>query len=387
MIAATAAWRARHRQTVRCRPRCRRLASRPAPTATWRRAWPAPPAASRPTTRCRSWRTPPWSRRLALPRSGPADRNLGSFAGCHDCSRHRGGRLPAFRTTKSSSTHDARRRFRPARRDPGIRPRGGAHRQGSRSAGQAGLDARRGCQARFLRPVGDGALDRRPRRRRHADRLEDAARRPVFRFRHRAAFGNSFIDRASSQRLTNEMPYDVPNYLVDYVVCQIAGADRGVARDQLHAERLLQGMLRRRDGARRWNGPLSLPAAPTAQQPQKSRRARCRGEEGGLVRAAAAGRVTAASRSTRPAAVIAPKWSKPRSRRRSVRVHRVVVAIDCGHVVNPLSVEMQVQGAVVFALTAALLWRDHHQGRRRRAMETSTITKCCASPTRRRSKP
>jgi isoquinoline 1-oxidoreductase beta subunit len=37
-----------------------------------------------------------------------------------------------------------------------------------------------------------------------------------------------------------------------------------------------------------------------------------------------------------------------------VRVHRVVAAIDPGHVVNPLSVEMQVQGAIVYALTAAL---------------------------------
>jgi isoquinoline 1-oxidoreductase beta subunit len=37
-----------------------------------------------------------------------------------------------------------------------------------------------------------------------------------------------------------------------------------------------------------------------------------------------------------------------------VHVHRVVSAIDCGQVVNPLSVEMQTQGAVVFALTAAL---------------------------------
>ena len=37
-----------------------------------------------------------------------------------------------------------------------------------------------------------------------------------------------------------------------------------------------------------------------------------------------------------------------------VRVHRVVCAIDCGHVVNPLTVEMQVESAVVFALTAAL---------------------------------
>ena len=37
-----------------------------------------------------------------------------------------------------------------------------------------------------------------------------------------------------------------------------------------------------------------------------------------------------------------------------VRVHRVVSAIDPGHVVNPLSVEMQTQGAIIYALTAAL---------------------------------
>jgi isoquinoline 1-oxidoreductase beta subunit len=37
-----------------------------------------------------------------------------------------------------------------------------------------------------------------------------------------------------------------------------------------------------------------------------------------------------------------------------VRVHRVVSAIDAGHVVNPLTVELQTESAVVFALTAAL---------------------------------
>jgi isoquinoline 1-oxidoreductase beta subunit len=38
----------------------------------------------------------------------------------------------------------------------------------------------------------------------------------------------------------------------------------------------------------------------------------------------------------------------------AVRVHRVISAIDCGHVVNPLTVEQQTESAVVFALTAAL---------------------------------
>jgi isoquinoline 1-oxidoreductase subunit beta len=37
-----------------------------------------------------------------------------------------------------------------------------------------------------------------------------------------------------------------------------------------------------------------------------------------------------------------------------VRVHRVISAIDAGHVVNPLTIEMQTESAVVFALTAAL---------------------------------
>lgn len=38
----------------------------------------------------------------------------------------------------------------------------------------------------------------------------------------------------------------------------------------------------------------------------------------------------------------------------SVRVHRVVCAVDCGPVVNPAIVESQIQSAVVYGLTAAL---------------------------------
>jgi len=42
---------------------------------------------------------------------------------------------------------------------------------------------------------------------------------------------------------------------------------------------------------------------------------------------------------------------------RRIRVHRVTVAIDCGLAVNPLTVEAQVQGAIVFGLSAALYGR------------------------------
>jgi isoquinoline 1-oxidoreductase beta subunit len=38
----------------------------------------------------------------------------------------------------------------------------------------------------------------------------------------------------------------------------------------------------------------------------------------------------------------------------SVRVHRVVCAVDCGRTVNPLTIEAQMQSGIVFGLTAAL---------------------------------
>jgi isoquinoline 1-oxidoreductase subunit beta len=37
-----------------------------------------------------------------------------------------------------------------------------------------------------------------------------------------------------------------------------------------------------------------------------------------------------------------------------VRVHRVVCAVDCGHVVNPAILEQQMRSAVIYGLTAAL---------------------------------
>ena len=45
------------------------------------------------------------------------------------------------------------------------------------------------------------------------------------------------------------------------------------------------------------------------------------------------------------------------------RVHRVVCAVDCGTVINPGIVAQQMEGAVIFGLTAALHGRiDIHEG-------------------------
>ena len=101
-------------------------------------------------------------------------------------------------------------------------------------------------------------------------------------------------------------------------------------------------------------GSLPVPPQAAAQAAEAPRRARRGGEEGRLGHAAAAGRLPRHRASIEAYGSSARKWSRSRSSTASVRVHRVVAALDCGHVVNPLSIEMQVEGGVVYALTAAL---------------------------------
>jgi len=50
-----------------------------------------------------------------------------------------------------------------------------------------------------------------------------------------------------------------------------------------------------------------------------------------------------------------------------VKVERVVIVCDCGVVVNPRGVETQLEGGMIYGLSAALFGRDHGQERPRRA--------------------
>ncbi|HXW42492.1 MAG TPA: molybdopterin cofactor-binding domain-containing protein [Xanthobacteraceae bacterium] len=167
------------------------------------------------------------------------------------------------------------------------------------------------------------------------------------------AFGANIVDRSFVSGLADEMPYAVPNYKVDYVVCptpvplgvwrainytenayykecfvdemaQAAGMDPYLYRRQLLAHSpknlaVLDAAAKKAD----WGAPLP------------------RGMHRGIALNEACGSYCAQ--------VVEVSVADGR-----VRVHRVVAALDPGHVVNPLSVEMQIQGAVVYALTAAL---------------------------------
>ena len=166
-------------------------------------------------------------------------------------------------------------------------------------------------------------------------------------------FGASFVDRSFVSGLTKEMPYDVPNYLVDYVVRETSvplGVWRAINYTQnayykecfvdemAHAAGLDPYHYRRRLLR---NSPKNLAVLDAA----------ARKADWGAPLAAGVFRGIALNEACGSYCAQVVEASVDDG---SVRVHRVVSAIDCGHVVNPLSVAMQTEGGVVYALTAAL---------------------------------
>ena len=163
----------------------------------------------------------------------------------------------------------------------------------------------------------------------------------------------SLIDRTFVSGLAGEMPYDVPNYRVDYVVRETPvpiGLWRAINYTQnvfykecfvdemaheagIDPYRYRQKLLR--------NSPKNLAVLDAAAE-----RAGW-----GTPLPAGTGRGIAVNEACGSYCAQVVEASVVRD---GVRVHRVVSAIDCGHVVNPLSIEMQNEGAVVYALTAAL---------------------------------
>jgi isoquinoline 1-oxidoreductase beta subunit len=167
------------------------------------------------------------------------------------------------------------------------------------------------------------------------------------------SFGTSFIDRSFLSGLDTEMPYEVPNYLVDYVICPTPvplGVWRAInyTQNAFYKECFIDEMAHaagvdpyhfRRRLLRR--SPRNLAVLDAAAEKANWGAPLPPGVFRGIALNEACGSYVAQ--------VVEVSIEDGR-----VRAHRVVSAIDSGHVVNPLSVEMQTQGAVFYALTAAL---------------------------------
>jgi isoquinoline 1-oxidoreductase beta subunit len=165
------------------------------------------------------------------------------------------------------------------------------------------------------------------------------------------------VDKHFQEGFLDDMPYDMPNYLADYAMRMthvpvgfwrcvnhtqncffkesfIDELAHAAGQDPYHYRRK---MLRRHPRAARFIGVLDAAAAGagwgTPPPP-------------GVHRGIALNEVNG----TYNAAVIEVSVGGGDA----LRIGRVVSAIDCGHVVNPMTVEMQVESATVYALTAAL---------------------------------
>ena len=162
------------------------------------------------------------------------------------------------------------------------------------------------------------------------------------------------IDRNFLQNFLEDMPYGIPNYLVDYAVrsthvpvgilrsiyySQNAFFKESFIDEMAHAGGQDPYRLRRRllDGKPRHLAVLDAAAS-----------------RAGWEQAPAEGIFRGIALNEACESICAQVVEVSVSDAGAVRVHRVISAIDCGHVVNPLTVELQTQSAVVFGLTAAL---------------------------------
>ncbi len=167
------------------------------------------------------------------------------------------------------------------------------------------------------------------------------------------AFGTNYVDRSFLSGLADEMPYAVPNYRLDYAIRQVPvpiGVWRAINYTQnayykecfidemAHAAGMDPYLFRRRLLK---NSPKNLAVLDAAARKADWGSSPPPGVFRGIALNEACGSYCA-------------HVVEVSVRKGTITVHRVVCAIDSGHVVNPLSVEMQVQGAVIYALTAAL---------------------------------
>jgi isoquinoline 1-oxidoreductase subunit beta len=165
---------------------------------------------------------------------------------------------------------------------------------------------------------------------------------------------DAVIDRNFLQNFLEDMPYAIPNYLVEYAVRRThvpVGICRSIyySQNAFFKESFIDEM-----------------AQAGCQDPLRFRQRLLYGKPRHLAVLDAAARQAGWEQPPPPGvfrgialneacnSICAQVVEASVNDTGAVRVHRVISAIDCGQVVNPLTVELQTQGAIVFALTAAL---------------------------------
>jgi isoquinoline 1-oxidoreductase beta subunit len=162
------------------------------------------------------------------------------------------------------------------------------------------------------------------------------------------------VDRNFLQGLLEDMPYEVPNYLVDFAM-RNSHVPVGVWRSVNHSQNAFfkesfVDEMAFAAGA----DPYLFRRKLLAKRPRELAVLEAAAERAGWGASLPSGVLQGIALHNSQNSICAQVVDASVGADGKVRVHRVVSAIDAGHVVNPLTIELQTESAVVFGLTAAL---------------------------------
>ena len=151
-----------------------------------------------------------------------------------------------------------------------------------------------------------------------------------------------------------DIPYAVPNILVDYQLTEAAvpvGFWRSVGHSQnaFFSECFLDEI-----AAAGGKDPYELRRRLLANQPRHLGALELAATKAGWGTPLPAGRFRGIAVMSSFGSYVAQVAEVSVNRSEGVRVHRVVCAVDCGRTVNPDTIAAQMEGAIVYGLTAAL---------------------------------
>jgi isoquinoline 1-oxidoreductase subunit beta len=162
------------------------------------------------------------------------------------------------------------------------------------------------------------------------------------------------VDRNFLQGLLEDMPYEVPNYLVDFAM-RNSPVPVGVWRSVNHSQNAFfkESFIDEMAFAAGLD-PYLFRRRLLAKKPRELAVLEAAAKRAGWGASLPSGIFRGMALHNSQSSICAQVVDASVGADGKVRVHRVVSAIDAGHVVNPLTIELQTESAVVFGLTAAL---------------------------------
>ncbi len=162
------------------------------------------------------------------------------------------------------------------------------------------------------------------------------------------------VDRNFLQGLLEDMPYEVPNYLVDFAM-RNSHVPVGVWRSVNHSQNAFfkESFVDEMAFAAGLD-PYLFRRGLLTKKPRELAVLEAAAKRAGWGASLPSGTFRGMALHNSQSSICAQVVDASVGADGKVRVHRVVSAIDAGHAVNPLTIELQTESAVVFGLTAAL---------------------------------